>query len=597
MKSHTIGRPLWALLACVTMASAFAQDVRPGSPVCSVALPPKCAPTGRSDAVVDSLSVTEIQAAGEQECVDKARELVARCPDGSGARSLARYRQGPADKLHELAGGGGSSRAQALASSGGRPRTEVTLPIVYGRNFEAEFDQFGYSPDFKPGAMSFDSDGRMLVRSGNYLQIRGKDGKWVFVDLSTAAAAAIQRVPDVAGFRWALDTRSANADLNVYVDARNRWYTLVQGMSTRLKADNAVSLRPYLLASSDGGTSWTAIALTVPDGRPSWRATIEHNDGNTDRSGPPPVLTFDQSEREAERSRALFLWTFKWDGGNLGATQTRISDRSILVDNHSGGANSLVSTAERIYVTYPGVADPKAPGTPAHLVIFDKSKGAVDSESVLAQAGGASSADNHNIPGICVGRDRALHVLLPGHQEDLRMLSGRIGGDGRATFGGEPQIIGEPKTRAGGYTYGSLSCDAAGNVFVTSRWAGDRYRFQLVLLRRLPQGEWQSWGRLRHLVMVDPGRPFYGTWRQKTALNGSGQLHIYYAYYANQLSAAEMGALKSRFPFENWKQAKEVTPPQCVSGGERRCWAHPMPEVTSVMLATDAGLKAWRFVP
>jgi hypothetical protein len=160
-----------------------------------------------------------------------------------------------------------------------------------------------------------------------------------------------------------------------------------------------------------------------------------------------------------------------------------------------------------------------------------------------------------------------------------------------------PQAIGEGATRAGGYTYGTLNCDRAGNIWIVSRWAGDQYRFQLVLLHRAPQGQWQTWNRRQHLVMVDPGRAYYGAWRQRAAQDAEGRLYVQYAYYANHLSASELAALKARFPFENWKIAKELAPPQCVAGAERRCFMHPMPEVTHVMLSADPAARSWRFVP
>jgi hypothetical protein len=368
-------------------------------------------------------------------------------------------------------------------------------------------------------------------------------------------------------------------------------------MATRLKSGSSVSYRPYLLGSADGGKTWTAAPLAVPDGRATWRATLEHNDANSDRGGPPPVLLFDQGEGQGARVPQLLLATSRWEGSSLMAgAPLRIADKSILVDNHSGGANSLVSTKDRIYVVYPASrTGADGTGTPAYLVAYNKSRGAVESETLLGEGGAAREVDNHNIPGVCIGRDQTVHVVLPGHQEDLRMVSGKLGPDGKPTFAAA-QRIGEAASRAGGYTYASLNCDAAGNVTLTSRWSGDRYHFQLVALQRSPQGEWRSWNGRKHLVLVDPGRPFYGAWNQKATQDSDGNFYLYYGYYANHLSPVELASAQERFPFEAWDVAKEVAPPQCVPGSDRRCWMHPMPTLTQVLLKASPSLQSWQFV-
>jgi hypothetical protein len=499
---------------------------------------------------------------------------------------LARFQSGPVEVQHRIGG-------KPPAAS---PKQALSLPIVYGKDFESEFDQFGYSPRFAPGTPSLDHLGRLLVRSDAFLQFEAKDGTWSFVDLSIVATEAISRLPDVKKFQWLTSHRSVSHDQTVYVDNKGRLFTLVQGSLTRLLPDNRLSGRPYLLVSSDAGKSWQAVALPVPDDRVTWRATLEHNDGNNDRGDPPPVLIFDQNDKPAARSAGLYLAVTKWQGERLAALPlVTVSDKSLLVQNHSGGANSLISTGDRVYIVYPGAqAVAGNPGTPAYMAIYDKGKAAMEGESLLGFSGRADKIDNHNIPGICLGRGGAVHVTMPGHQEDLFLLTGHLD-SGRIKWG-EAQQIGESKAQFGGYTYGSLNCDPEGNIVITSRWAGERYRFQLVLLQRNPAGQWLRTGYKKHQVLVDPGRTFYGVWRQRAAQASDGTLYLSYSYYANQLSEQELAALRRRFPFERWDIANEMVPAFCVRGAEPRCWRHPMPEVTHVLLKRSRSDGHWWFV-
>ena len=436
------------------------------------------------------------------------------------------------------------------------------------------------------------------MRSGDFLQTQSREGSWTHVDLTATATEAIRKVGDVYSFQWVMNHRTAYSDQAIYADSGGRLYTLIQGGPTRLIPVKRLSYRPYVLYSSDSGSSWQAVALSVPDGRPTWRATMEHNDGNSDRSGPPPVLLFDLDDKAATRSANLYLATMAWKGDRLIAqSPVVLSDKSLLTENHSGAANSLASTDERVFVVYPGASNnaTASAGTPAYLVVYNKKAAKLERETLLGAGGSARAVDSHNIPGICLGAKASVHVLLPGHQESLFMKSGALSPDGVIDWM-PAQRIGEAATSAGGYTYASLNCDPDGNVSVVTRWAGDNYRFELVLLRRAPNGEWRSWNNRRHLLIVDPGRPYYGVWRHKVAQDRDGTLLLFYSYYANHLSREEFSTLKKRFPFEEWETAKEVVPPQCVRGSVRRCWVHPMPQVTRALLRGSALGEKWQFV-
>ena len=580
---------LWsATILAATLTVPHVTGASPaGGTSCEVAIPMECDFHDSKDfpKAAKSRVVKRLLAATEVECVTGARHTFAACIQSSGGSAdiTSRFRSGPVQVVRQVTPSG------VLTA----PRNRLELPIVYGELFETEVDQFGYRPPFAPGTVNFTNDGLILIRHENYLQKQTHDGSWVFSDLASVATAAILRLPDVALFEWVWDRRSAYSDQRINADALGRAYTLIQGGRTRLKGDMSISHRPYLLFSVDGGTSWEAAALPTPDKRPTWRSRIEHNDGNNDRSAPPPILMYDRNEDTRKRSEMLFLLVPHWRGGSLIiAPPTLVSEKSLLQENHSGAANSLVSTADRIYIVYPSAKSlPNTRGTPAYVVIFSKEKAAVEAEKLIGFGGEATSVDNHNVPGACIGTQQRIHVLLPGHQDVLRFRTGKLD-KADVTWGAE-ELIGQAPTASGGYTYGSLNCDLAGNVYSTTRWAGDSYRFQLVFLHRKPDGHWSTWGTKPHQVLVDPGRAFYGAWRQKLTLDASGALFLWYSYYANQMREDELVKLKWRFPFENWTEVKESRPSMCVKSEDPRCWLHPMPEVNSVILRSRDSGASW----
>lgn len=573
------------LLLGPSAASAADQPTRDAHVSCEVAIPSDCAPSESKAGIPRTRLVKRIEASTEAACLERARATAATCISLAGVKPeiTAKFRNGPVETIRQVT----ESAKPAIRHDA------VRIPIVYGKNFETEIEQYGYSPRFAPGVVNFNNDGLMRIRHRNYLQSQKRDGQWTFMDFAAAAAQSIRRLADVTSFEW--DNRFPNSDHRIYYDTRGWAYTLVQGGRTRLTSSKAVSHRPYLLVSQDDGVTWAAVALRVPDERPTWWTRMEHNDGNNDRSGPPPVLLFDHYWVPEKRSPRLYLYVPQWRGEELTMPPALlVSEKSLLPENHSGAANSLVSTVDRIYIVYPGSQPaPNMRGTPAYMAVFNKKKAAIEGEVLIGFGGTAAKVDNHNIPGVCIGTRQMIHVLLPGHHEALRFLSGKIvGGQLTAALDG---AIGQAPTSAGGYTYGSLNCDRVGNVYVTSRWAGDGYRFQLVFLHRKPDGTWENWSGRAHKVLVDPGRTFYGAWRQKLTLDPKGGLFLSYGYYANQLTKDELAKIKWRFPFQTWTEVKELQPRMCVKGNDR-CWLHPMPEVNGVVMQSlDSGIT-WRLV-
>lgn len=564
-------------------------------PRCQVAVPAVCgnaveprtqASTGddRKAEASPTVLIREATAASPDACRLAAEHLHAdTCPTEVAA---LRYRYADGTRVVDGRVGVGAAA---------RSNETFRVPLRYTAGLPIERDQMGFSPAYLPGPVSHAPSGDLVVRWAHLLQRRSQGGMWQVMDLAQAAKTAIELLPDVAEFRWEWNQGMSYADQRVAFDSKGVMYTLAQGVNWRAKAQGKWSVGLFMLSSSDGGSRWSAQQVPLPDNVARWRARIEVGNGHNDTDGPPTLLIYDADYRE-QRNPSLYVY-LRLKGEESGLAQNRlirIADDSLLQDNHSGAANSTATAGGYVYVTYPrNRPEPDKPGTPAVLVVLDRTRGEKVAEEVVGQGGVAAGVDNHNVPGICMGRNATLQVLLPGHHEDLLFRRGTASGP---VIHWQPvERLGVPAVKGGGYTYGSLDCSRDGRTLVTTRWAGNQYRFQLVLLQADAAGVWRSWDGRRHLILVDPGRSFYGAWRQKASLDRNGRIHLYYSSYLNQLTDREYADFRLAFPFEAWDRVALQTPAFCVKGAEPRCWRHPMPDVGAVVIYSD-DLLNWRFL-
>ncbi len=580
---HSLARPV----ACVLLFAEGVFAQQPGlltsRPTCAVAVPAQCALSGNPSGGLPMVQRRPADSASE--CAGLAEQAAASCAGPQRLEVRALFVDGA------LRTPVGREPARAGEPSGSEP---LTLPITYGKQFQTEEDLLRYRPRYAPNVANLSNAGQLWVRQDPYVQVRLGDRTWSQFNLIEHARAAIEALPDVERFEWRVDRQYVYADMRISFDDQGRAYTLLQSGTTRLRTGAPQAIRRSYLLYRDLDASWRALPIALPDQRPSWRMRIEHMDDNSNRKVPPALLMYDNDADTGKRSGQLYLIAPRWSRGQLElGPLVRIAEDSLLQENHSGAANSVVSANGHVYVVYPSNRQPATGrGTDIKLVSFSRASASVETTSI-ATAGGAAAVDNHNVPGICVGTGDRIHVLLPGHQEGLQFLDGKVMGGGKLSWS-QPTAIGEQPTAAGGYTYGSLNCNRAGQVMVSSRWAGDGYRFKLVILFRDKDDRWTLWGRRGHLTVVDPGRTYYGAWRQRVSTGPNGSWYLYYAYYANQLTEAEWGDIRGRHPFESWPADEPNA--ACFRTHPFRCFMHPLPEISSVLLYNPGIGKPWEFV-
>jgi hypothetical protein len=102
-----------------------------------------------------------------------------------------------------------------------------------------------------------------------------------------------------------------------------------------------------------------------------------------------------------------------------------------------------------------------------------------------------------------------------------------------------------------------------------------------------------DWSGKNHKVLVSPGRSFYGVWHQKFTLDNHGDLYLFYSYTPNQLTEDEWETLKLHYPFQSWTEVEELQPPFCVHAIDPRCWLHPMPDITNVVIKSMDRGGSW----
>ena len=371
-------------------------------------------------------------------------------------------------------------------------------------------------------------DGLRCGRLGNDLRIRLPDRSEQRLSMADLARTAIER--DVLRGKW--DGKwdsSLLVDTGIVFDTRGRAYTLIVPRYSNLRT-------AALLWSVDGCRTWRAAALA------GINATIEKADGFNDRSGPPSILSYDRYG--AKSNNRLWLEVFRATGADLAPARGSpftVAEDSLLVSNHSGGGNASFSTPRAIFVVYP-TTDRSAPGTQAMARQFDRRTLAWRGP---ARAVGRSTTkvapDAHDLPSITMGPDRRPVVVVAAHHATFRLFVSRRPGsviDGWSP----PETLGAPSRgrEYGEYSYPSLNMSRRGVINIVARSEGRGGNYDLVQLRRTPDGSWTGWpGDAPHRLLVAPGRLQYVAWRQHVTQAPDGTLYLSFAFYPNQLTPAE----------------------------------------------------------
>lgn len=399
----------------------------------------------------------------------------------------------------------------------------VLAPIRHQPWWRLEEALWGYRPAFTPGIACFDGDNRAYLRWEEVIQTPDDAGQWLRLPFTQAPATLF---PTWDGKFM----QGYFADEHVVFDDAGDAYTTVNATRSSIG-------RIFLLHSRDRCRTWTAYPIGL--GYPR----LERRDGHSRLARPPALLIHDGGLRGVLQ----LVLPEKTANGALDVSFSRVvSEDSLLVDNHSGAGNSVISVGEQVIVAYPGrtaLPGKETAGTPQYIVSYDRTARRLG-PAVLLGLGGHGVPDAHNLPVIAVDSQGTIHAILGAHHEPFLYTRSRQ--PNSVTDGWtDPLPIGTPKRRAaeGSYTYVGLVCDPQDTLHVVGRWAGDSYTFRLAYLRKKKD---QPWEANRDLVVPFKGN--YHVWYHKLTIDRRGRLFLNYVCRAAIKRADEVPSFLRKWP-------------------------------------------------
>lgn len=394
------------------------------------------------------------------------------------------------------------------------------------------------------GSPSFNSLNHGYARSYDSIVVT-RGGATLTIDFAPRAIEAIRRAVNAAfdGF-W--DNRFL-VDNYIHWDDSDRAHTIV----TTLSGSNVTTA--VLLWSDDFCATWSAVALSRKTG------IIEKRDTNNASGGLPTIITFDQYSNFAAVQPGiaepdnLYLerLTTNSDGTISVGTPVLVTNESLLVPQHSGGGNSTLTTASKIFIVYP-TNDASAPGTEAKIRQFDIAGGSFDDVSAVTLGRSnppanqpTLTADNHDTPVISRSSDGKLHVVLGAHHGQLRYTFSTAADSVSGGWSALTDIGWDnPSSTGFGDTYLSLNClqDDNGDdyLIIISRLSAVGYRKSLAQIR-IQAGttsEYQFSGQ-DYREITRPELGWYGVWHHRVTMDRKGNLYIFAHWGPDHLSQVE----------------------------------------------------------
>lgn len=401
----------------------------------------------------------------------------------------------------------------------------VTAPITYRPWWRLEEALFGYKPEFDAGIACFGPDNEPYLRFGEQIQMLDDEGRWIRVP----PAPAVKRIFS----SWdGVFMQGYFAEEHVVFDDAGDAYTV-------LNATRSSIGRVFLLHSRDRCRSWKAYPVGIGYGR------LERGDGHTRMPRPPALLVHDSALRGVLQLVVLE----KRADGTLDVSHSKvISEDSLLVANHSGGGNSVITIGHRVHVFFPGkraIPGKERAGTPEYAVTYDLSTRTMTGPVFLG-LGGSGKPDPHNIPVVSADSEGFLHVVLGAHHNPFKYTRSLVP-DSTTDGWTPPEQIGTPKRspNEGSYTYVGLVCDPDDTLHVVGRWAGESYTFKLGYLRK-PKGK--PWEPNRNLVVPFKGN--YHIWYHKLTIDRRGRLFLNYVCRASVKRSDEVPSFGKKWPRE-----------------------------------------------
>ncbi|HAI13747.1 MAG TPA: hypothetical protein DCM28_18720 [Phycisphaerales bacterium] len=413
------------------------------------------------------------------------------------------------------------------------PGGPVFSPITHQKDWISERDIYGYKPAFIPNPVSFDQNNIPYMRQGYHFQSGKKQIRRHPVAIQTLATnGQWEKIFFTAGvldkYSWWDGNMHTGSFANerITFDKDNSLYTIIDAQRSNIG-------KVYLCYRDKSDSTWQYYPLPM-----GWTA-LETYDGHNAIEQPPAILSM------TDKVLRLILPSKTDDGKLKLSAPVLIATDSLLVPNHSGGANSCLTVNGKTYVAWASDTPIEGQeGTPQYIAVYDHATEKL-SKPVLLGVCGHGKPDNHNLPGITIDSKGILHIVLGAHHNQFKYTHSLKPYD--ITSWSEVKPFGKPKnmTKWGSYTYVSLLCDADDTLHVVGRWAGAGYYFRLVYMRKLAGQDWEP-----HKYLMVPFRNMYSCWYHKMSLDRQGRLFLSYIYYANQLSDAQLESYKAKWPDE-----------------------------------------------
>lgn len=435
-------------------------------------------------------------------------------------------------------------------------RPSLPIPFVL-KPFQHERRRLGYTPHYPLNEVHFDPANQPWVRDGREryrsegIYTRTGETDWYLDEFESALGEAIPGFSMTFMGGSFMPTRTA-------FDQQGGIYTIVSALDENKRSAES---RAVLLFKPNREAPYQSYVLNEPGFA---IGDIEFFTGHNSEKNPPPVVLYTKQDDPGlawgYRNR-IELYIPERNGDQLDVSRKfTLSDNAISLCTHSGGASTIASTDNRIYVVWGEVVEgPEAkvhPGVPVYIACYDRE---TDTLSEAQRIGFAPPInDMHNSPGITLDSEGYLHVVLGAHSRHpfhyLRSLapndihSGWTRPERIARTGMKANGIGPRES--GAQTYVGLVTGSDDTLHLVFRhdlqdmegpFPGFNERYRALSYQRRPKGG--EWSEATPLII--PAFPGYSVYYHKLTVDRLGRLFLYHTYrsansnYRSDLPGAE----------------------------------------------------------
>jgi len=405
----------------------------------------------------------------------------------------------------------------------------VKTPIVHKKYFRGERELFAYNPQFYPNVVTFGPDNEPYIRTQGekpMIQTLDKNGKWIKLDFLDAIKKKYQK------WNGKITSGDFNDERIVFDDHGNAYMIAATGRSNLHRA--------LLMFSKDRCRSWKIYRLP---GKEFYR--LEGRRGNKPLTHPPIIV---RGERKKQSLKIIVPSLNQHNKLSLPDPVT-VSDNSLYTAIHSGG-EYVESVGDKVFIVW---AQARKTididgSTPQCIAVYDRKTGKVSKPVLLGANGREKQPDPHNLPSMAMDSKGYIHVILGAHHHPFKYTRSLKPYNINAGWT-KPVYIGKCKTRKlGRYSYAAFYCDEKDNLHLVSRWAGDRYIFRLVYMRKKPGLPWEE-----QKYLVEPFRNNYVCWYHKLTADRKDRLFLKYKTFINHIDRKTLDAYDKKWPNEKIK--------------------------------------------